>query len=1295
MKKHIITYYESSDPLSSYNIAAGFNVGQKWFNYITGIEYLHKSDGIWVSNTNSSSVLNYLPLSGGTLNGNLGINTVPSHQIDIINTSNQRTVYGINSIQTANVLQQDVYSTGYDETLINPWYGWKFTASGNHTMGSLSIRLKSVGIITNIDGYIRLRLFSDNGNQPTTLLYTSDLIRMGSVTSSYVEYLFGGDYTLTNGTIYWILVECSEPVTGGGSITIDRDSEALSTTTDGIIWEINSGLGGFVLYGQSPYAIYGFSTNQNPIFGRSINSSAVAGYSLNSNGIYGFSQNQGGIHGDSIYATGVYGGSINSEGVSGVSTHGRAASFYIGDGATKLAQDNNCSVLNAIRQSDGNSTFSVSGNILSLTDNPTNCSSVSGSLISGVIDSVERFNVNPRVIDNSNAVASFIDTKNTLIDISAKLLSLRNGGVEKAYFNPYGKLQLGTLSVGGDGDYATLLSLGGLYSNSPGYYPKIKFWDNGTNYFGLGVSANQYELMAPLHAHFSYIVNNTEKYRVDTDGSSIHKIGNYIYQSTDFSSDTINDIRVYVVSGVTINEICTVANATKGAGTWIQTINIDTFGNLTSNTFVKLGGTSMQFLMADGSTSTTGSTLSIYDSRYVNMTGGTMSGGLSINGTLNVYGDIIQSGTTWQTHANQIYSSGDTITLRDGAINALPISGYTGIVAKKYDGANDGVLVFDRNGVARVGDMDVVNWTGTTQAIATREDLPLSNGFAYWDSEAFKFNTKILVINDVNGLTNSLSNYLPLSGGTLSGIVKSPAYQDILGNIPFVAQNSGIIYHTFAWTTAGTVSTIGTTVTGVGTAFAATMVEVGAKIIINREERIITSYTSVTQVSINSAFSQSYSGASFGVYSKAFDVNTDGTINWYPSVGTKTLSMFAGGSLTTSDVLAFGSKIRLYDSIKLANNMPLLWSSTSGYSGTIDTGIIRLSDGVAQIYDGITSGAYRDLALRSIHSLSGSYQYNAASPTADIINDRRTLNNAGIQQFDRCTVANATKGSGTWITDLSIDASGTTVLSKIRPNSDSTTAVQFTKADGTTVVFNIDTSGARPIIRIGTTSVAGSSTPTVFSLGGSYSTTKGYYPKLKIYDDGTNYFGLGVSADCYELMAPLGAYFSFVINKLEKLAIGTDGSIIQPNSIYNYQGASQIADTVNDTRESSFSGEKIYEVCTVANATKGAGSWVVYKTIQLITRTDSNEIIGSGSYVDLISNKSGRGSIFFGDGAGYANFIFTSEAVVTFIYNSSNVFTSVQTGTNHVIVKDNGSNVRIINELGVTSNFHIEINYNQ
>lgn len=100
-----------------------------------------------------------------------------------------------------------------------------------------------------------------------------------------------------------------------------------------------------------------------------------------------------------------------------------------------------------------------------------------------------------------------------------------------------------------------------------------------------------------------------------------------------------------------------------------------------------------------------------------------------------------------------------------------------------------------------------------------------------------------------------------------------------------------------------------------------------------------------------------------------------------------------------------------------------------------------------------------------------------------------------------------------------------------------------------------------------------------------------------------------------------------------------------------------------------------------------------YSFAQQISLTDSNEAEGAGTFVDVFTGKSGRGSIVFGDGVGYADFIFTTAGVVTLITYSQNVFTALQTGTNHVVIKDNGSNVRITNELGATIVFTIEIKY--
>lgn len=88
-----------------------------------------------------------------------------------------------------------------------------------------------------------------------------------------------------------------------------------------------------------------------------------------------------------------------------------------------------------------------------------------------------------------------------------------------------------------------------------------------------------------------------------------------------------------------------------------------------------------------------------------------------VDGDLTVNGDIIQNGSAYETHAEKVYSKKDLIITRDGAVSGLSTGQYTGIQAKKYDGTNDGQLVFDKDGEARVGDV------GDTEPLMTRDEL--------------------------------------------------------------------------------------------------------------------------------------------------------------------------------------------------------------------------------------------------------------------------------------------------------------------------------------------------------------------------------------------------------------------------------------------------------------------------------------------------------------------------------------------------------------------------------------------
>ena len=120
------------------------------------------------------------------------------------------------------------------------------------------------------------------------------------------------------------------------------------------------------------------------------------------------------------------------------------------------------------------------------------------------------------------------------------------------------------------------------------------------------------------------------------------------------------------------------------------------------------------------------------------------------SGVLHIDGGIIQSGTSYETHAEKLYTTKDIILVRDGAVSGLG-SELAGIQAIKYDGVNDGQLVFDSGGTARVGDV------GSLQPLATRIETPTNSHFAYWDSGNTRLDFKSLSISDVNLLSSTLS----------------------------------------------------------------------------------------------------------------------------------------------------------------------------------------------------------------------------------------------------------------------------------------------------------------------------------------------------------------------------------------------------------------------------------------------------------------------------------------------------------------------------------------------------------
>lgn len=120
--------------------------------------------------------------------------------------------------------------------------------------------------------------------------------------------------------------------------------------------------------------------------------------------------------------------------------------------------------------------------------------------------------------------------------------------------------------------------------------------------------------------------------------------------------------------------------------------------------------------------------------------------GISVTGDITLNGEIVKATTA------ELYVKDAIIHTRDQATTALGAGEYTGIQATKYDGANDGQLVFDNTGTARVGDI------GNTQPLATRAEKGdlTNNHLVKWDGDNQRLIDSGKTITDLTPPTFSL-----------------------------------------------------------------------------------------------------------------------------------------------------------------------------------------------------------------------------------------------------------------------------------------------------------------------------------------------------------------------------------------------------------------------------------------------------------------------------------------------------------------------------------------------------------
>lgn len=110
-----------------------------------------------------------------------------------------------------------------------------------------------------------------------------------------------------------------------------------------------------------------------------------------------------------------------------------------------------------------------------------------------------------------------------------------------------------------------------------------------------------------------------------------------------------------------------------------------------------------------------------------------VKGDVAVGGNLTLTGDLVVDGEVRRVETQSLEVAENEIVTRKDATTGLGIDDdagnkYTGLRARKYDGTNDGRLVFDKDGVARVGDV------GSEQPLATRVETPANGTLAIWNS---------------------------------------------------------------------------------------------------------------------------------------------------------------------------------------------------------------------------------------------------------------------------------------------------------------------------------------------------------------------------------------------------------------------------------------------------------------------------------------------------------------------------------------------------------------------------------
>lgn len=220
------------------------------------------------------------------------------------------------------------------------------------------------------------------------------------------------------------------------------------------------------------------------------------------------------------------------------------------------------------------------------------------------------------------------------------------------------------------------------------------------------------------------------------------------------TTDVINSnngcIKTLNSNNVNITNCLCIDGDTTGAGATFTNLKADAISSKDTNTFIE-----NKLISTDGEIHTPNiSVCNIKPYSDNNNTLDVSHNNVSVK-NLTVTGNLIQTGSSYDTHAEDLYIKDSCIKLRDGATVAMSNTEKAGLSVLKYNGTDDMNLFIDNNGIARLGKQS------SLQPLTLRnEETSMTNGkLVCWNSADKRVETSTCSVSDIDTkITNCYNN---------------------------------------------------------------------------------------------------------------------------------------------------------------------------------------------------------------------------------------------------------------------------------------------------------------------------------------------------------------------------------------------------------------------------------------------------------------------------------------------------------------------------------------------------------